>query len=371
MIDARFVLQGLGLLCVVAGGASPAIAEPYLAVRTGLQCPACHVNHTGGGKRTPFGADHGLEKLPGHRLPLPEGTQPFNGTVSRLFSVGADFRGLNASRFARTEVSNTFATGEANLYADLELLRDHLRLYADVKVAPGGVSTREIVGLVENLPGRLYVKAGRFFAPFGWRLLDDGAFIRARTGYTFAAPDDGVEIGWQPGWFQGSLAVTNGNGGSADDNTNKRVSLISTWAHPRVRIGSSAAVNRQGDVGSILGGLMGGVKVSERVVALGEVDFGRDDDKAAGTVRRQVIAFGEIDVLAGRGVNLKAAFDYNDPDRADSGDEVNRVTVGVEWFAVQYTQFRLLWRRTDRPPEVRGAVFEDDRELVIEGHLFF
>jgi hypothetical protein len=285
--------------------------------------------------------------------------------------VGADFRGVNSSRFAQSEVTNTFATQEANLYADLELLRDRLRIYADVKVAPGGVSGREIIALLENLPGSLYVKAGRFFAPFGWRLLDDGAFIRSRTGFTFASPDDGVEIGWQPGRFLGSLAVTNGNGGAADDNTNKRVSMVAFWTNPRFRLGSSAAVNRQGDVGSILGGVLGGVKISERVVALGELDIGRDENDSTGVATRQTMAFGEIDVLAGRGVNLKAAFDYHDPDRSRSGDEVNRLTAGVEWFAVQYVQFRLLWRRTDRPPEVRGVVFEDDRELVMEAHLFF
>ena len=355
---------------VAQASASLIFAEPHIATRTGFQCSACHVNHTGGGKRTEFGARYGLFNLPGYPVPVPEGEQLFDGTVSSRFSVGVDFRGVNASRFTSPETTNRFATQEMNVYGDLELIRERVRLYADVRLAPGGAQAREIVALVENLPGHLYVKAGRFFAPFGWRVLDDGAFIRARTGFNFQSPDDGVEVGWQPGRFFGSLAVTNGNGGAADDNTNKRVSALASWARPRFRIGGSFAANRQGDVGTRLAGLMGGVKLHDRVVALGEIDFGRDDDDAAGMTTRKLLGFSELDLLLPRGWNLKTAFDYEDPDRSESGDEVNRVTVAAEWFATQYLQFRALWRRTDRPPEVRGVFFEDDRELVLEAHLF-
>jgi len=361
-------LAALALALLPAYGA--ARAEPYISLRSGLQCPSCHVNQTGGGKRNDYGVGYGLRMLPAHDFPLPAGTEPFDGTISPNLLVGADYRGGNEGRFAPSGDTDTFATLEGNLYVEMRLLPDRLRLYGDVSVAPGTARSRELFVLLSHLPGRIYVKAGRFLPPYGWRLQDDDAFIRSRTGYTFRSPDDGVELGWQPGDFLSSVAVTNGNGGATDDNTNKRVSMTTAWSRPRFRLGGSFASNRQGEVSSLLGGVMAGVKLGPRVVALGEVDVGRSDDGVSEATTRSRVAYGEVDVLVGKGMNLKAAFDFEDPDTARSGDEVNRITFGAEYFVTQYVQVRLLWRRTDRPPFVDQVAFEDDREIVAELHLF-
>jgi len=45
---------------------------------------------------------------------------------------------------------------------------------------------------------------------------DDQAFIRARTGYTFQTPDEGGEIGIQPGPFFLACSITNGAAGDKD-----------------------------------------------------------------------------------------------------------------------------------------------------------
>ena len=359
-------------LCVAAalGALAPAYAEPYMALRTGNSCASCHTNQTGGGKRTLFGALYGLEDLSAWPMTLPEGRAPLDGTLTNWLSIGADYRGLNASRFADSDNTNSFETEEGNLYADFALLPDRLRFYADVQLAPGSARTREMFALIEKLPGRLYVKAGRFFAPYGWRLQDDTAFIRARTGFNFQSPDDGLEIGWNPGRFTSSLAATNGNGGTSDDNTNKRVSLVSFWTWTPFRAGFSLASNRQGEVSSKLAAVHWGAQMAERLVVLAEFDAGRDENTTTGVTTRRLIAFAEADLLVAKGWNLKGSFDYYDPDTSETGDEENRVTLGVECFVTQHVQTRFLWRRTDRPPEVHGVTFEDDREIILELHIF-
>ena len=358
----------IGLAASMAAGR--AHAEPHIAMRAGLQCNACHVNHTGGGKRNSFGVKYGLERLPARHLPLPEDVPAVEGVLTSFLSIGADFRQVNVSRFARSGDTNSFETQEGNLYMDVQLLRDRLHLYVDERLAPGGALSREFFALWESRERNLYVKAGRFFPPFGTRVVDDGAFIRSNTGYNFQSPDDGVEVGWEPGGFSTSLAITNGSGGAADDNTNKRVSLLSSWAGRRFRIGGSFSSNRQGEAGVLLAGLMSGLKLGDRLVFLGEIVGGRDEHDTKTDSTRRIIAFTEMDLLVGRGWNLRGAFDYNDADTDENGDEENRITLGAEYTAIQFVQLRFFWRRTDRPPEVHGVTFEDDREIVLELHLF-
>ena len=78
-------------------------AEPYLAVRTGFKCGVCHVNPTGGGKRTEFGSTYSQTTLAAERLDLTTGkavpavgagSEPavWTGKLNDHLAIGSDLR---------------------------------------------------------------------------------------------------------------------------------------------------------------------------------------------------------------------------------------------------------------------------------------
>ena len=124
-------LLGLPVLLLSA----PASAEPYLAVHTGQKCMACHVNPTGGGKRTEYGTLYGNTILPAGRLGNIENilgsgkaksgtdstaTQVWDGRITDYFAVGADLRtGLKSTIVPNAENQLAFDLERTTVYYDL------------------------------------------------------------------------------------------------------------------------------------------------------------------------------------------------------------------------------------------------------------
>ena len=178
-------------------------------VRTGAKCSACHTNQTGGGKRTAFAHIHARDiEHDLDLLPVPPGVKPFNGEINSYASIGGDLRVQNITvfqdrpdrlgrvpgntAFRRSVRSNDSRLFEFLAYGQVDLLPDLVTLYADEDFTTGA-NNREAFGMIHGfLPWDGYVKAGRLFPTYGLRVQDDQAFIRARTGYTFQTPDEGV-----------------------------------------------------------------------------------------------------------------------------------------------------------------------------------
>ena len=100
------------LLCallLLAAGLLPArqaAAEPHLAVAKGMKCITCHVNPTGGGKRTPYGNIYAQNELTARFL-SPAGSPPVRRRVDlwilvALFVFGFGFI-LSATWFGKQE----------------------------------------------------------------------------------------------------------------------------------------------------------------------------------------------------------------------------------------------------------------------------
>ena len=216
------------LLFLVLFGANSASAEPYLAVRTGQACSACHVNPAGGGLRTEYGAIFGQRILA--RKPLQGGGSSTSFSLTDSLSIGGNAR-FNAQQFDLKggDSQLEFQTDRVSVYGSF-VLNDLVSLYVDQQVAPGGSLNRE--AWVKLKRDDWYIRMGKLFLPFGWRLEDDSAFVRQATGINFNSSDNGVEIGLDRPNLQAQLAITNGAGGGGEVDDGKFVTFRGSWIQP-------------------------------------------------------------------------------------------------------------------------------------------
>ena len=363
----RTLLIGLGgmLWGLVVPASVTAAREPYLAIRTGLKCSHCHTNHTGGGKRTDFGAIYSQTRLP---LSIVRGGDEgalLAPQLSRYLSLGANARFRVWQQFTGENPKNEFEMAEANLYAEARVVPERVTVYADQALAPGNLRTRELFLLLERLPGEGYLKLGRFFLPYGFRLLDDGEYVRQRTGFNFANADLGVELGLEPGPLSLALAVSNGTQGAAENNNAKQLSALVSLVFRDLRVGASASRN-VGPAGrrDLIGGF-GGFRLG-RLALLGEADL-IVDDPPTGRRGDQFAAFIEGNLLVAQGVNAKVSYGYLDPDR-DIGENARiRLRFGGELFAIQFLQLSVFYTLLNDIPQART----DRDRLSLELHAFF
>lgn len=362
-------LRRLGLASVLAAStmaATNGLAEPAIAVRTGYACSQCHLNHTGGGMRTPFGGLYGQLTLPQHLLRWRDGGNLLPEDPNARIAVGGDvrFQALAVSSRSRPDVFS-FEVPEANVYAEARLVPGRLSLYVDERVGGGGAGARELFAIAQARKWDAYVKVGKFLPPYGWRLPDDAAYIRQQTGFTYSAPDIGVEAGIAPGRWSAQLAIVNGASGGEEDNRSKQFSLVAQTRFKIWRFGVSASDNIASDATLVQTGAFGGI-ILGRVALLGEID--RRLTKAGSGTQERLIAFAEADLQITRGLDVKFTHDWMDPDTDVSTDARVRDSLGVEWIPIPFVQLRLYVRRSDGPPQVAGS---RDKQADLEAHFFF
>lgn len=369
----------LAACCFVVFAQGRAQAEPYLVVREGAKCNDCHTNLTGGGKRTAFAQIHAHDIL--HDLdliPLPPGTKGFNGQIMSFVSIGADLRVRNTTVFEdqpnangrvpenkvfrKDTTSNDIAVNEFLTYLQVDLFPDRLLLYAAEDFSSGAVN-REAFALLYGLPWNGYLKAGRLYPTYGLRVQDDQAYIRDRTGYTFATPGEGGEIGIMPGPFALATSITNGVAGDKDIavTVNGYTMLTELPVVRTLWLGSSFA--RQSDKRDIAAWYVG--TNFWKFTMLGEFDKFFDRTVASEGKRDDYASYAELDFLLFDWLNLRGTFEYVKV----SGDQNRtRYTVGSEPFISRYLQPRIQYRINNGPGSDPSA---NKDELWVELHLFF
>jgi hypothetical protein len=323
----RTLPLSLGLLLA----ATPAVAEPYLALRTGLKCSSCHTNLTGGGNRNAFGGIFAQTQLP-----MKAGAV-VNRNLTDFLQIGADLRVEASGTFEASTPRTSIALDVAQLYVAAELLDKRLVLYIDQTVGPERAVAREAFGMVKHLPGESYVKAGKFLLPYGLRLQDDAEYIRERTGFSYYTPDQGVEVGLEPGPLAFAVALTNGNSGATENDNGKQVTSSAAVVFRRFRVGASGSLNEASSTRREVVGGFGGFNVGP-LVLLGEMDYVQDKPVEGDTVR-QIAAYGEADWLLIRGLNAKVTYGWLDPNTDIDENERIRARFGLEFFPTPFLRF--------------------------------
>ena len=348
-------------------------AEPVFAVREGFTCGQCHANPSGGGMRNDFGALYGQTVLPLTRYATASGAGALlDPHVSDAISVGADVRTDFQVRVRPGKRAGRLGISEGNVYVYARLAGDRAAVYVDETLAPDPANREAAVFIRPPGGANAYVKAGNILAPYGLRLPDDGAFIRSVTGFNYGNSDLGVEFGLEPLPFSASVALTNG----PERRAPARVSgvaqaLLRAGDAVRLRAGVSGAYVDTADGFRVLGGLFAGVRVG-RLALLAEADFIREKPGPEPETPNvdSLLAYGEADLLVLRGVNLKFAYEWMNPDLDIPAARAarTRMTVGVEFFPMQLVHASILVRdERDIPQRVEG----NRRSAALQLHAYF
>lgn len=351
-------------------------AEPYLAVRTGAKCVACHVNPTGGGKRTEFGSIYSQTALAAERLDLATGQPlsaggpepaPWTGKLNDHFAVGSDLR-ANMQYTSIPHSTDTFAFDptRAQVYLEVQPIVNRLTIYLDERVAPGAATNRETWAMLWSANRTAYVKAGRMFIPFGLRIEDDSAFIRQVSGTTFNSFDEGVESGLELGPWSVNVSVTNGAGGGVETNRGKQISSLASFVQPGWRAGLSFSTNFNGAADRRMQSAFAGLRTGI-VSWLGEILFVTDDGTPTGRLR-QYASLIEGNVEVAKGHNVKITYEFLDPNRDVREDQRERYSLVWEYVSFQFTQFRVGIRKNNGIPQNNA---QNATELFLQWHAFF
>jgi hypothetical protein len=376
------VKTGRVALLLAAALLAPAtsLAEPYLAVRTGYKCMVCHVNPTGGGKRTEFGSTYSqtalteayLNPATGETMAAPEGgLQPalWTGKLNDHFAVGADLRANATARFTpHTTPPQAYAFDpiRAQTYLEIKPIVDRLTIYLDEHVSPGAATNRETYAMLWTANKTAYVKAGRMFVPFGLRLEDDTAFIRTATSTTFNSFDDGVEAGLETGPWSVQVSMTNGAGGGTETNRGKQISSLFAYVQPDWRVGLSVSTNFNGAADRRMQSVFAGLRTG-RIAWLASGVYITDDGTPTGRLK-QWATLVEGNYEAAKGHNLKLTYEYYDPNADVKEDQRERYSAVWEYVPFQFTQFRLGARKSNGIPQNNA---QNATELFLQWHAFF
>jgi len=323
-------------------------AEPYIAIKNGLACAACHINPAGGGERNAFGAYYGSQVLP----QTAGDPKLFDGgAFSEALRLGANFRAnYNFNQPDEGPSTQGFETQSGQLYLSLQPKGSRFNLYVDQQVAPGSSLTREMFVLT-NFGSQHFIKVGKLMLPYGLRLEDDTAFIR-QQGFNFDTSDNGLELGLQyPHWLL-NFALTNGASSLVNDDQALQYLVRAEYLGNGWRGGGTLVYNNA-ELGARTQANLFAGSYWQGFVILAELDYIQDKSLSLvpGSYQTQWVGLLEVNRELFKGMNIKLTGEYWDPDTHIDENQRLRYSLLVEYTPYANLQWRTGVRRGEDIPQ--------------------
>lgn len=332
---------------------APALALPLYASREGATCVTCHVDPNGGGIRNDFGFVY-LKNRHGLEAEERWAKVTVDPRLNEWIAVGLDTRVLYVASHENggpTLSTSTFfpMQGQLNVavtpHEHLTLVASH-GLNVDNPGFPTGYVARELYGMIEGLPGRLYARVGRFRVPFGLRQDDHTSFVREFDFLSYDAQKDdaGIEIGSIGSRWFGQASFTDGSAPFLE-----RAQTLAA------KVGRAAKAFQAGlsgfhryaenlDTTNDRWALYGSATRGPITVL---AEYGGGSTKTFSGTRNPKAFFAEADYRAMRGLNLRGKVDYLDTDAGLGSDTVRRYALEADLNPVPFVELKLSGRYYD------------------------
>jgi Fe-S-cluster formation regulator IscX/YfhJ len=353
MHRAAIAVVAIGVLGWVADRAQ---AVPRYSARYEEKCALCHVNPSGGGMRTLYASQYLVPEELAWSKPSSHILESIDPEIAKHIQIGTDFRTLYTYSDDPNAQTEDFFQMQGDVYLNFQM-DDALSLYYD----QGITSSYELFGLWQGLPLTSYVKVGRFVPAYGWKFDDHTMYVREALGFFPPTNSDvGIEFGLSPGRLDMQLSVVNGNrGGTFDDN--QKLAAVFT--------GVAAGYWEDGEAANFGSGGPYGYLTWKRLAWLGELDWFLDDPQGDGHTTGLVTS-NEFSYLIRQGLELKATYDFLDPDWNTQTGSQSRVGGGVFALAKPFVAVEALYRRT-RFDDGVALSGEDFWEAILQLHLLY
>ncbi|MEK7288530.1 MAG: hypothetical protein AAB091_08250 [Elusimicrobiota bacterium] len=294
--------------------------------------------------------------------------------LSDTVNLGADFRFMLNKKEAGPAAS--FAVVRNAFYVLAVPTPELALLYNNNQGA-----TAEMYALAK-LPGDFpaYLRAGRFFIPYGLQLNDPDNSGLTRispfapsVGFSLSPTqsDTGIEFGLAPkSEYFFNLSVTNGaaNGAAAASEAKaiagrwgfvgKTGAMGATFFHHR-NSDSAAGQNE------IRYGIFGWTRFG-MIVFIGEGGWGTNTANAGSAKTHQTAFHGELNYeMAKDELLLRGQLDNLNPDTKKAGDSRTRYILGAEWFLLKYLSLETQLRIVTETPSV------PNNEILALTHVWF